>query len=72
MPFGGIAAYDKDTSRLPNLIDGIGHGTATETGGQTGHRRGMSEAGTVVQIVSLHHRAGEFLSQVILLVGAFG
>ena len=70
MSGAGIATDDKDASSIFNLADRISHGTTAETGGQTGHCGGMSEAGTVVHIVGLHYRACEFLCQIIFFIGA--
>ena len=67
-----IASDDQDTGSFFDLTDGVGHSTAAETGGQTGHRGGMSETGTVVYIVGLHYCAGKFLSEIIFLVSTLG
>ena len=71
MPGAGVAANDQDASCVFDFAYGVSHGTASETGGQTGHRWGVSERGTVIHIVRLHHHSRELLCQVILLVSAF-
>ena len=69
---GGVTAYNQYAVCPFDFVDGIGRRTAAETGGQTGHRWGMSEAGTVVYVVGLHDHASEFLCQIILFVRALG
>ena len=68
----GIGADDEDAIGFFNSVDGIGHGSRSECGGKTCHRRGVSEPGAVVHVVGAKHRAGQFLCQVVLLVGHFG
>ena len=68
----GVAADREDTGGITDVVDRVGHGSAAEGGGQTGHRRGMSEAGTVVYVVRAQYRTGEFLHDVVVFVGALG
>ena len=68
---GGVGADSQDAFGIIDILDRVGHGAAAEGGGQTGHSGGMSEAGTMVHIVGAQHRPGEFLHDVIVLVGAF-
>jgi hypothetical protein len=65
----GVAADYQDAGSVFDFVDRISHSTAAETGGQTGHRGGMSETGTVVHIVGLHYHAGELLRQIIFFIG---
>src|SRR4030042_2875474 len=64
----GVTTDDQDAIGPFDFADGIGHGTAAETGGQTGHRGRMSETGTVVYVICLHDHTGEFLCQIIFFV----
>ena len=68
MSFGGITSYNKYTGSITDVIYWVRHSTATETGGQTGHCWGMSEAGTVVDVIGSHYRTGEFLGQIIFFI----
>jgi len=67
---GGIGANGEDTGGVTNLEYGVSHCPASECCDQTGHGGGMSETGAVVHIVMAEHYAGEFLNDIIVLVGA--
>ena len=69
---GGVGANSQDTGGITNFTDGVGHCPAAEGCGQTGHGGGMSETGTVVNIVGAQHRPGKFLDDIVVLVGALG
>ena len=70
--FGGIGANGEDTGGVTNLKDGVSHCPASECCDQTGHGGGMSETGAVIHIVMAEHCAGEFLDDIVVLVGALG
>ncbi len=72
MGLGGVGAGNQDDLGPLDLVDRVGHRPAAEGGGQTGHGGGVSEAGAVVDVVGGESRPGEFLQEVVLLVGAFG
>ena len=72
MCLGGVGADSQNTGGITYLLDRVGHGSAAECGDQTGHRRGMSETGTVVNIVVPEYNPGEFLGNVVVFVGALG
>ena len=67
-----VGADGKDASCIADLIDGVRHGTAAETGGQTGHRRRVSETGTVIYIIGLQDRPSELLKEIIFFVCTSG
>jgi len=71
MTCSGITANNQNAGSLTDLANRIGHSTAAEGGGQTGHRRGVSETGTMVDIIGTHYHTSELLGQIILLVGTF-
>src|SRR4030042_4947319 len=72
MVLGGVSSDSQDTLSISNLGYRVGHSAAAEACGQTGHSGRVSEAGTVVDVVSAHHRPGELLENEIVLVGALG
>ena len=47
----GIRADDQNDFGLQHILQRIGHRSASERGGKTCHRGGMSEAGAVIDIV---------------------
>ncbi len=71
MARGRIRTDNKNTRRIFNFGNGIGHGPTSERCGKTCHGRGMSEPGAVVHIVCPDHCSCKFLGQVILFVGNF-
>ena len=68
----GVGAYDQNALGIGQLRYGVGHGPAAEGKGQGGYGGGMTEPGAVIDVVGLHHQAGELLGQVILLIAALG
>ena len=66
----GVGADSQDTTGITNITDGVGHRPAAECCDQTGHRGGMSETGTVVNIIGAQYRPGKFLNDIVLLIGA--
>jgi len=71
MARGGIGPDNENAPGIFDLADRICHGSASEGGGQTGHRGCVSEAGAVIDVVGADNRSGEFLRQIIFLVGYF-
>jgi len=71
MTRGCVRTCDKDTGRILNFGDGIGHGATSKCCGQTDHSGRMSEPGTVIHIVGPDHCSGKFLNQVIFFIGNF-
>jgi len=69
MVFRGIGSGHQDHLRLFNIRNGIGHCATAECGGQTGHRGAVSEPGAVIHIIGFKHRAGQFLGQIVFLIG---
>ena len=69
MVLRGVGAGDQDDLRLFDVPDGVGHGTASERCGQTGHSGRVSETRAVIDIVGSDHRPCEFLGKVVFLVG---
>ena len=69
---GGISANSQNAGSIANLINGIGHGSAAEGGDQTGHRRGMSETGTMVNIRGTQHCPAKLLDDIVILIGTLG
>jgi hypothetical protein len=67
-----IGTDGKDAGCIADLIDRVCHCAATETGGQTGHRRRVSETGTVVNIIGFQGYPGELLKEVVLFICASG
>ena len=72
MVFSGIGSGNQNHLGLFNITDGVGHRSTAEGCGQTGHSGGMSEAGTVVDIVGFQHRPGEFVGDIILFIADAG
>ena len=72
MVFRGVGADDEDTVRVPDLSDGVGHGSASKCHRQTGDGGAVSETGAVVDVVRAEGRAGHLLQEVVLLVRALG
>src|SRR4030066_625030 len=72
MCISGVTTDDQDAIGSFDFAHGIGHSTAAETGGQTGHRGRMSETGTVVYVICLHDHTSEFLCHIILFVSTLG
>ena len=70
--FRGVGANSQNAGGLTDIVDGVGHRPTTEGCGQTGHSGGMSEPGTVVNIVGAQYRPAQFLGNVVILVGALG
>ena len=68
----GIAAGDQEHLRLLYLLNGIGHGSTAECGDKTCHRHGVSEPGTVVNVIGSHCRPHKFLKEVVLFIGNLG
>jgi len=69
----GVGANDEiDLGIVGDVVEGIGHRPGTKCCGQTGHGRGVAETRAVVNVVSPYHRPGEFLHDVVLLIGALG
>ncbi len=68
----GVGANSQNAGGIADLIDSVGHGSAAEGCDQTGHGGGMSEAGTVVNVVSAQYSPGKLLGDVVILVSAFG
>ena len=56
----------------PRSFDRVRHGPAAEALHQARHRRRVTQARAVVDVVGAHHGAGELLDEVVLLVGALG
>ena len=72
MGFSGVGANSQDAGGIANLADRVSHRSAAERGDQTGHRGGMSETGTVVNVVLTEYYPSEFLDGIVVLVGALG
>ena len=72
MGLGCICTDSQETSGVTEITDIIRHGAAAEGSGQTGHSGGMSETGTVVNTVGTQYRSGEFLDNMVILIGALG
>ena len=66
-----IGPDDENAPGIFDLANRICHRPASESGGQTCHRGRMSETGAVINVVGADHRSGEFLCQIILLIGHF-
>ena len=69
MIFGGVGPGYQYDFGVFDIADGICHGSASESCGQTGHGGGMSEPGAVVDIVCLEHGPGELVGNIVFLVG---
>ncbi len=72
MSLRGVRADYKNAVSFSEFRDGVGHGTAAERCGQTGHGGGMSEASAVVDIIGTQNRPGKLLYQVVFFVGTLG
>jgi len=70
--FGRVGSGDQNGIGFFNTTNRIGHGTASECCGQTGHSGRMSETCAVIDIVGFKHRPGKFLGDVIFLIGDTG
>ena len=57
---------------LANILNIVGLSAAAECGGQTGHRRGMSNPGTVIDVVGPQHRPSKFLSNIVVFIAGTG
>src|SRR5208282_4180432 len=66
---GGIAAHGEDDIGVSNVSPAVGHGTASECGGQTGHRRAVSYSGLLFHGDNAESRTEGFYEQVVDLVG---
>ena len=71
MTRGCVRTCDKDTGRILNFGDGVGHGATSKCCGKTCHCGRMSEPGAVIHIVGPDHCSCKFLNQVILFIGNF-
>jgi hypothetical protein len=69
---GGVGADDENAVGLLELLDGVGHRPTSECCGKTCHGGAVSESGAVIDVVGADCRPGEFLQQVVLLVGHLG
>ena len=49
--YRGVGTDSQDTTGFTDVANRVSHRPAAECGDQTGHRRGMSETGTVVYII---------------------
>ena len=72
MGLGGVGTGNQNNFRVFDLVDRIGHGAAAEGGGKTCHRGGVSEAGTVVDVIGLQDCPGKFLQEIVLFIGVLG
>ena len=72
MAFGSVGADDEKEVGFFKISNRVAHGTVAESGGRTGHCRGMSETGTMVYVIGTDNSPGEFLDQIIFLVGELG
>jgi hypothetical protein len=72
MIFRRIGSCCQDDVGEFDLLDGVSHRTASECGGQTGHRHGVSETGAVIDMVGADPRSHELLEKVVFLIGAAG
>ena len=70
--FRRVRSDHQDRFGLLQIRDAVRHRARAEGGGQTGHRGGVSEPGTVIDVVRPHHRAREFLNEIVLLVRCLG
>jgi hypothetical protein len=68
----GVAPYDKDASGLSDFRDRVCHGTATQSGSQTGYRGGVSETRAVVDIVCPHNGPDKFLKEIVFFISTLG
>ncbi len=66
----GIGTDSQDTLCTLEIAYRVGHCSTAERCGQTGHSGGMSETGTVVDIVGTQYRPGEFLHDIVVFVSA--
>ena len=65
---GSVGTNGENAGSLTDFYNRVGHCSATEGGGQTGHRGAMSETGTVIDIIRPQHRPREFLDNIVVLV----
>ena len=68
MIFSRVGPGDQNGIGFFDAADGIGHCSASERGGQTGHRRAVSETGAVIDIIGLQYSPAEFIGQVVFLI----
>ena len=66
---GCVGSRDQNNVGIFNIADWVCRGATSKTRGQTGHCGRVSETGAVIDIVGLYYRPGEFLKQVVLLIG---
>jgi hypothetical protein len=62
---GHVRADHEDDFGVLEFTNAVGHCARTEAGRQTGDRGGVSCSGTVIDIVGLDHRPGEFGDSVL-------
>ena len=68
-----VGVDDKECSRLlGHIVHRVTHRSGSERHSQPGHGGRMAEPGAMVDITGQENLPGEFLQQIILLVGAFG
>ena len=71
--FGGVRADNQDGLGIPaDVVKGIAHGAGAVAHRQSGHGRGMTKPGAVVDVVRADHLARELLRQIVFFVGALG
>ena len=69
MGFCGVASGHQKDICLLEILDGIGHGSGAQCGGQTDHRAGVTEMDAMINIVRSDGRPDEFLEKIVLLAG---
>ncbi len=67
--FGGVSAHGKDDIGVGDVVPAVGHGTASEGGGQTGHRGAVSNPGLLFEWYDAESGAEGFDEEVVVLVG---
>jgi hypothetical protein len=63
MVFGCIGTGDQNNIRFLDILDGVGHRSASERCGQTGHCGAMSEPGAMIDVVCLQHPPANFCAR---------
>ena len=72
MVFSSVRSGDQDHIGFFDLGDGIGHCATSESCGQTGHCGGMSEPGTMIDVVGFQNSPCKLVGQIIFFVGNTG
>ena len=70
MTFSSIGADNEEEVSLLEITVRVAHCALTKSSDGTNYSGGMAQPGTMVNVISAQHSAGEFLHHIVVLIGA--